>query len=229
MKQVLYGALLGIILVFSTIGIITIESRTGRENDVQRTLKRATDAAIESVMENQSYTVNSNEQLVATLTEMICDSIISHDGAGKSATEPDKNLKLVIEVVEADYVKGLICLNIIEEYTNPSGAIGTCEYATTVVFDEVQLYETFTINYYNANGILIASYIAKEGDEWPRPTDAIMAKYKITQWGSTQGGNGQPFHMPEKVPGVNDADALSTYPHFNAATGELNLYGNYAG
>lgn len=217
-----------LITVFLLLGIITIESRTNRENNAEITLKRATDNAITSILENQTYTVESNEELVATLTEMICDSLISYNNEDDDATTPDENLKLTIEIVEADYIKGLLSLNVVEEYTNPIGAIGTCEYATTVVFDEAKIYDTYTINYFDANGILIESYIVKAGDTFPEPDLSIKDQYHITEWGSVIGGGGAKFTVPDTVPLDSNKNNITTYAQYDAESNSINLYGNYA-
>lgn len=222
-----------IILVFTIMSTLMIESRTNRENNVQRSLKKAADNAITSVIENQSYSINSNEQFVAAVAQMICDSLISNDGTTSDSTTPDENLKIVIEVVEADYVKGLISLNIIEEYTNPIGSIGTCEYATTVVFDEAKIHDTYTINYYNANGALISSYIVREGDTFPEPSDGIKSKYHITGWGSVIGGGGSAFTKPATVPesGTMDSSTSLFKQTYSAWWSDdingVKLYGNF--
>lgn len=272
-KHAMYSFLMIIMLVVFLLGIITVESRTNRENNAQSSLKRATDNAIESILENQNYVVHSNEEFVATLTEMICDSLISQDGRVKcencghrgskesfttSVTEnntefaleheilkcpscgntdsskisadlttDDKNLKLTIEIVDADYFKGLLSLNIVEEYTNPTGRIGTCEYATTVIFDEAKIYDTYTIKYYDFNGVLIESYIVRAGDAFPEPSDNIKNQYKITKWGSTLGGGGAEFIVPDTVPLDTVTNNISQYPQYDSSNKCLNLYGNY--
>jgi len=211
-------------------GVMTVESRTNRENNTQSALKRATDNAVTSILENQSYSVSSNEQFVATLIEMICDSLISHNGAGDTTT-PDKNLKLTVEIVEADYMRGLLSLNIVEEYTNPIGSIGTCEYATTVIFDEVKIYDTYTINYYDANGLMIESYIVKAGDTFPEPSSNIKNQYHITAWYTkvsyTAGGGGNQFIVPATVPIDSITDNITKYEQYDSFTRTVSLYGNY--
>lgn len=273
-------------LVF-TLGILTVESRTNRESNVYGTLKRATDDAIESVLEEQTFAVHSNEELVAAVTEMICHSIISQDemlyctacgyksfdnsefmktkddsnnefsdyryyyqcpsckttkmadpmssnaedrkGIVVDSTTSDPNLKLTIEVIEADYMRGLLSLNIIQEFTNPMGAIGTCEYATTVIFDEAKIYDTYVINYYDVSGILIESYVVRAGDIWPEPKAEVKAKYGITKWGTNVGGGGEIFNIPSHVPADTETNNITQYIQFDAATGSVNLYGNYNG
>lgn len=271
----MYSFVLIIIFAIFTMCVLTVESRTNRENNAQSALKKATNDAIESVLENQNYVVRSNEEFVATLTEMICDSLISHNDAAEchvcgykgtksefetqttkqeteftmeystlkcpscgntdtdkmdiDLTTDDKNLKLTIEIIDADYIKGLLSLNIVEEYTNPIGAIGTCEYATTVVFDAAKIYDTYAIKYCDYSGVLIDSYIVRAGDAFPQPSDSVKRQYGITKWGSEVGGGGAEFIVPDTVPSDNAADGIgmSSYPQFNSVEGTLSLYGNY--
>lgn len=284
MKHVMYSFLLICMFLIFTLGILTVESRTNRENNVYNTLKRATDDAIESVLEEQNFAVRSNEELVAAVTEMICNSIVAQDemlscscgyksddnaefmktkddnnnefsdyryyyqcpscgttqiadpmsadanarqGITIDLTTADPNLKLVIEVVEADYKRGLLSLNVIQEYTNPMGAIGTCEYSTTVIFDEAKIYDTYVINYYDVSGILIESYVVRAGDVWPEPKAEVKAKYGITQWGTNVGGGGEIFNIPSNVPADTETNNITQYVQYDAATGSVNLYGNY--
>ena len=259
-----------VFLVF-TLGILTVESRTNRENNVYNSLKRATDDAIESVLEEQVYSVRSNEEFVAALSEMLCNSIISQNEIMKCScgyegtrafftkveenaeftliqtdalkcpncgttdmnkisadlTTVDPNLKLVIEVVEADYRRGLLSLNIIQEYTNPMGEIGTCEYSTTVIFDEAKIHDTYVINYYDVTGVLIQSYVVRAGDPWPEPSAEIKSQYGITKWGSSVGGGGTIFTVPSNVPFDTEENNITQYVQYDAATGCVELYGNY--
>lgn len=215
-----------VMCVFFTLATITVESRTNRENNAYQTLKRATDSAVSSVLETQKYQIDNNEEFVAALTMMLCDSLISNDGTSSDSTTPDKNLKVTIEVVQADYHRGLLSLNIIEEYTNPIGSIGTCEYATTVVFDEAKIYDTYTIRYYDANGIMLASYVVKAGDKWPEPNTLLKEQYRINKWGSTLGGGGDTFTIPSTVPLDSEANNITHFPQYHADTNSVDLYGN---
>lgn len=251
MKQVIHGIFLGTIFIFTIVCVIMIESRTNREANAQQSLKKATKTAVEKVLEEQAYTIDSNEQFVAAVAQVICDNLISNNeiqskGNGKYVgtvandnTVPDKNLKITLEVVKADFAKGLLCINVVEEFTNPIGTIGTCEYATTVIFDEAQNYEQYTIEYYNANNVLIASYVVKEGDNWPFPSERLMNLYKVTSWGSQIGGSGVNFNslaIPEHdngtkyVPFDHMNNNMASFANFYEPSSKImRIYGNYAG
>ena len=193
MKHVIYGLMMFALTAFFILAVITIESRTNRENNQQRALKKAVDNAIESVLENQTFSVYNDEQFVASISAMICDSLISKDRTKTDSTTPDTNLKLTLEIVDADYERGLICMNTILEYTNPFGSIGTCEYSTTVVFDEAKVHDEYRINYYDYNGILIETYMIRAGDVWPEPSDSLKNRYRIGGWYTNLGGSGNEF------------------------------------
>lgn len=218
-----------VIFVYFIMALLTIESRTNRENNQQAALKRATDHAIERVLETQSFTVYTNEEFVAAVTMMICDSLISNDGTSSDNTTPDENLAITIEVVQADYKRGLLSLNVVNEFTNPLGSIGTCEYATTVVFDQAKIYDTYRLNYYDANGILISGYIIRAGDDWPVPSESVINSFGINKWHSEPDGGGIEFAMPADgiVPYDTSTDNISTrYPDFyDSANKAVNLYG----
>lgn len=236
--------------VLFSLGIVTIETRTNRENNIQKSLKKSADDAVTSILENQSYSIENNEQFVATFTEMLCDSLVENSDTSKDVVAPrtnvkdninydtatmdsndhttkDNNLKLTIEVVEADYAKGLLSLNIIEEYTNPIGRIGTCEYATTVVFDEAKIYDTYLLKYFDANGILIHSFVVRAGDPWPTLDSLTTMQYHITKWGTEIGGGGEEFKIPKKVPLDSATNNVTSLKQYDAATNSINLYGNY--
>lgn len=245
MKQAIYGVILGIVLIFTVIGTVITESRTNRENNVQQSLKRATKAAVKAVLDEQSYTIDSNEQFVAAVAQQLCNNLISNSqvhydkatgiyeasmSKGADNTVPDPNLKLTLEVVEADYAKGLLCFNVVEEYTNPIGTVGTCEYATTVIFDKAQEYMQYTIQYYNANNIMVGNYIVKEGDKWPVPSSAITDSYHITSWGAVLGGSGTRFVPPATVPYEYEENNMASYSAFyDEMTQTMRIYGNYTG
>ena len=251
MKQAMYAIALGIVLIFSILASSMIESRTNRENNLTQAVRHASKSVVQSILEEQAYTVNSDEQLVAAFAQELCNNLISNSEVSynestkkwtgsntKDNTVPDPNLKLTIEVIEADFVKGLLCVHVVQEYTNPIGTISTCEASTTIIFDEMQTHEQYTIQYYNANGVIVASYIVKEGDDWPEPSQTIKDAYKITKWGSSIGGGGTNFislNIPvtngkKTVPYANMNNNMYSYSAFyDASTRTMKLYGDYNG
>lgn len=253
MKQAMYAIALGIVLVFSILASTMIESRTNRENNLTQAVRHASKSVVQSVLEEQAYTVDSDEQLVAAFVQELCNNLISNSEMtydestgtwvgtnGNDNTVPDPNLRLTIEVVEADFVKGLLCVHVVQEYTNPIGTISTCEASTTIIFDEAQTHEQYTIQYYNANGVIVASYIVKEGDDWPEPSQTIKDAYKITKWGSSIGGDGTDFstlNIPTKdglkyVPYANTSINMNSYINsgfYDPSTRTMKIYGNYNG
>lgn len=254
MKQVIHGMFLGTIFIFTIVCVIMVESRTNREANVRQSLETATKTAVQKVLEEQAYTIDSNEQFVAAVAQVVCDDLISnsevkYNGDNSNPrwtgtntndnTVPDPNLKLTFEIVKADFAKGLLCLNVVEEFTNPIGTVGTCEYATTVIFDEAQNYDQYTIQYYNANNVLVASFIAKEGDDWPYPSQNLINLYRIGSWGSGIGATGVsldslniPTHKNGKkyVPFAHMTNNMSSYvPFYDETSKTMKIYGNYTG
>lgn len=143
MKQLLYGVVIAVTTILVVIALITIEGRTTREAEMRTALVAAVSDSMDELLETKDYTVDNNDEFIAAATQLI----ISHINKGTEGNR-DKNLKVVIEVIGADYEKGIMSFNVVEEFTNPDGSIGSTNYQTTAVLDREQQQKTYTVTYW---------------------------------------------------------------------------------
>ena len=166
MKQVIYGIVILFVSVMLYMIVMTYESKTTKETELHTGLQNAVDSALTEVLENQDYAVNSNEEFAAVVVQHICKNINTGDNT-------DSNLQLHIEIADIDYKLGLIALNVVEEYTNPNGEIGSVSYARTAILEQETQEPVYSIIYYakdrNDNWQVFKSYKASFGDDFPIP------------------------------------------------------------
>ena len=93
----------------------------------QNELNRAVDSALQDTVNNQfdktTYSVNSNDELVADFIEALLVQINS-----------DCSVK--VNVLDVDYQKGLLSVEVIEKYKHPIGTEGQVSVKRTVVMEQ---------------------------------------------------------------------------------------------
>jgi hypothetical protein len=93
----------------------------------QNELNRAVDSAIKDTVENQfddtTYSVNSNDEFVADFMEALLVQINS-------------DCSVVVNVLDVDYQKGLLSVEVIEKYIHPIGTEGKVSVKRTVIMEQ---------------------------------------------------------------------------------------------
>lgn len=123
MKSVFLGFGITICSIISIVIVMTLCGTNMRQNE----LNRAVDSAIKDTVENQfddtTYSVNSNDEFVADFMEALLVQINSDCSA-------------VVNVLDVDYQKGLLSVEVIEKYIHPIGTEGEVSVKRTVIMEQ---------------------------------------------------------------------------------------------
>lgn len=123
MKSVFLGFGITICSIISIVIVMTLCGTNMRQNE----LNRAVDSAIKDTVENQfddtTYSVNSNDEFVADFMEALLVQINS-------------DCSVVVNVLDVDYQKGLLSVEVIEKYIHPIGTEGEVSVKRTVIMEQ---------------------------------------------------------------------------------------------
>lgn len=123
MKSVFLGFGITICSIIAIVIIMTLCGTNIRQNE----LNRAVDSAIKDTVENQfddtTYSVNSNDEFVADFMEALLVQINS-------------DCSVVVNVLDVDYQKGLLSVEVIEKYIHPIGTEGNVSVKRTVIMEQ---------------------------------------------------------------------------------------------
>ena len=123
MKSVFLGFGITICSIISIVIVMTLCGMNIRQNE----LNRAVDSAIKDTVENQfddtTYSVNSNDEFVADFMEALLVQINS-------------DCSVVVNVLDVDYQKGLLSVEVIEKYIHPIGTEGNVSVKRTVIMEQ---------------------------------------------------------------------------------------------
>ena len=123
MKSVFLGFGITICSIISIVIVMTLCGTNIRQNE----LNRAVDSAIKDTVENQfddtTYSVNSNDEFVADFMEALLVQINS-------------DCSVVVNVLDVDYQKGLLSVEVIEKYIHPIGTEGNVSVKRTVIMEQ---------------------------------------------------------------------------------------------
>lgn len=152
MKNIVTGVM-SVIIAFMLIFIIAgFYGKTIRKQELENALNNGMQVAIEMIAEDSTYAPKSNEELIADLQQAIVMQINSQIN------------ELTINVVAADYKKGILKVEAIVTYPHLSGGEGSVAVTKTIILDYYQeelkkqelkltfntqgkLYRCYTVNY----------------------------------------------------------------------------------
>ena len=166
MRNVMYGFFLSMILVLMIILSIVFTQRNFRDDELKNALSDSTEKAIERVNLSQDFVAYSDEEYVAAVIEYMLKDIKSN----AKNIDPD-SLKITIEVARVDREKGLIAMNVVEEFTQLNGTVGHVETQVVGVLDTESNRINHTVKILTPDKNVWKTFSVKDGDPMPEFTD----------------------------------------------------------
>lgn len=124
MKNVIIAVGLVLVLILSAFISLTVYSHNSRQNEVEEALTVAVEQALENLMIDKQYTINNQEEFVADFTQRLILGI-------------DSESTITVNILAVDIDKGLLDVEVVEEYTQLNGSVGTASYRKTVILETV--------------------------------------------------------------------------------------------
>ncbi len=123
MKSVFLGFGITICSLLSIVIVMTLCGTNLRQNELNDAVANALMDTIENQFDDMTYSVNSNDELVADFLEALLVQINSDS-------------LVVVNVLDVDFQKGLLSVEVIEKYKHPIGTEGQVSVKRTVIMDQ---------------------------------------------------------------------------------------------
>lgn len=122
MKKAAFGTACGLIAFFVFAVMLTVYGRQIRQEEVDSALSQAIDTTLSGVMRETNYTIRDNEAFVVDFLKALL-------------VQTNSDSKLTVSVLDADYKRGILSVEITETFRHPNGKEGTVSEMRTVIFD----------------------------------------------------------------------------------------------
>jgi hypothetical protein len=123
MKNVFLGFGITICAIISIVIVMTLCGTNMRQNELNRAVDIALQDTVENQFDSKTYSVSSNEEFIADFIEALLVQINS-----------DCTVK--INILDVDYQKGILSVEVIEKYKHPIGTEGEVSVKRTVIMEQ---------------------------------------------------------------------------------------------
>lgn len=123
MKNVFLGFGITICAIISIVIVMTLCGTNMRQNELNRTVDSALQDTVDNQFDVKTYSVSSNNEFIADFIEALLVQINS-----------DCSVK--VNVLDVDYQKGLLSVEVIENYKHPIGTDGQVSVKRTVIMEQ---------------------------------------------------------------------------------------------
>lgn len=206
MKKVLLGCVFISFIVFGIVIIMTMDGRKIRANEVENALSDAIESTVETMLVKETYTVSDQNEFIADFIQALLLQI-----------ESDSEIK--VNVLAADEKKGLLSVEVVENYKHPNGNQGTVSCVKTVILEqsnEDQTDDNYTITYYvmaENEEVIYKQYTVECGSSIIVPPEPQSEGCTFLYW-STEDGERYVFTNEDNTK--------------KQVTSNINLYGEFS-
>lgn len=173
---ILVGLIICVAIVFS------FADRSNRKTEAENGLRNAIENAVENLSDSKKdYTVANADEYVADFIEQLL-------------LELDSNSDVSIEILEADYQRNLLSVEVTETFTYINGKTGTVTCEKTIIMDQPVPDESllYTISYYlteeSGEDALYKEYQVSEGTvALSAPQDPVQEGKEFDAWVDASG------------------------------------------
>ena len=123
MKNVFLGFGITICAILSIVIVMTLCGTDVRQNELNRAVDSALQETVENQFDSKTYSVSSNDEFIADFMEALLVQINSDCG-------------IKVNVLDVDYQKGLLSVEVIEKYKHPIGTEGQVSVKRTVIMEQ---------------------------------------------------------------------------------------------
>lgn len=123
MKNVFLGFGITICAIISIVIVMTLCGTNMRQNELNRAVDSALQETVENQFDSKTYSVSSNDEFIADFMEALLVQINSDCG-------------IKVNVLDVDYQKGLLSVEVIEKYKHQIGTEGQVSVKRTVIMEQ---------------------------------------------------------------------------------------------
>ena len=174
MKNIIITITFVVMTIMSLFIVESLQTKEYRTVELSEAVDNALIATMNNVAGNKCYTIGSNEEFVEDFKQILMTSV-------DSASELD------IEVLNADYEKGILSVKVTENYEYLNGRQGNVTKTATVLLDQKQQEKNYyTVKYYVGDS-LYKSYPLVEGTAIIAPKNPELEGMSFVCWKNKNG------------------------------------------
>ena len=174
MKNIIITITFVVMTILSLFIVESLHAKEYRTVELSEAVDNALIATMNNVAGNKCYTIGSNEEFVEDFKQILMTSV-------DSASELD------IEVLNADYEKGILSVKVTENYEYLNGRQGNVTKTATVLLDQKQQEKNYcTVKYYVGDS-LYKSYQLVEGTAIIVPKNPELEGMSFVCWKNKNG------------------------------------------
>lgn len=125
MRNVVMMAVSAILGVLSLMIVMSLAGRSNRSMELKSNLSSVVEETVEEMLNTGKYNIENINQFIGDLAENL-------------STVLDSDSELKVSVLQADKEKGILTVNVTEEFKHPNGNQGSVETVKTVILDGME-------------------------------------------------------------------------------------------
>lgn len=213
MKQTAFGMVCMMLITLLLMIVMTIYGRNLRQSETNHTLAEAVDTTMSNLMENQAYSIESKDAFIADLLQSLLVQINSTSD-------------VTVAILEADEKKGILSVEVTENYKHPNGKMGSVSAVRTVIFDRTieEEKEQVAVEFYIADEELYKKYLLEKGSMCVLPAPPKKEGKTFKNWRFVTGGQGvaEEIKVPTGI-GAEDRTVIASRGKPHILSGNVKL------
>ena len=126
MKNVFFSMGIALCAILSIVIVMTLCGINMRQNELNDAVNNAMKETVENQFNDKTYSVSSDDEFVADFMESLLVQINS-------------DCAVTIQVLDVDYAKGLLSVEVTETFQHPIGTQGKVSVKRTVIMEQYQV------------------------------------------------------------------------------------------
>lgn len=124
MRNILLGAVLFLMATLSVAIICVAGGRNIRSTETTESLEESVESAM-NVLNKNTYTIQNTNEFISDFTEMLLLRI-------------ESDSEITVNILDVDYEKGILSVEVVENFTHINGKSGTVSCTRTVVLEQTE-------------------------------------------------------------------------------------------
>ena len=177
MKNTILGMCFVFIIIISMSIIFTVDGRRISNEETVDSLSSAIESSMQTLTDNK-YKIANNEEFIADFTQALLLQI-------------ESDSTVTFHILDVDYEKGLLSIEVVEQYAHPNGKLGTVACVKTVIFEQdidssvTDVYRQVNIKYLvpgNGINVIYKEFNVTMGSEIIIPQNPTIEGQTFLQW-----------------------------------------------
>lgn len=177
MKNVVMMLVSGVLGLITLAIVMTICGKMNRSVEVQSSLSSVMEMTVEQMVSEEGKQQYDEKKAVAECIENMTAAM-------------DTDSDMTVKVYQADVEKGVLAINIFEQFRHPNGMSGSAEWGRTVIYNKAEKTEAecYEVRFYKnkaemlCEGNCYKSYVVQEGEHISAPVDPLAEGAAFAGW-----------------------------------------------